>query len=435
MIQQRGDDEVACLRAAGRINAQVHAEVRAALRPGLSTGELDAVAATALERLGGQASFPGEFGFPGTICVSVNEEVGHGVPGARVIGEGDLVTIDLGVAWEGYHTDAARTYVVTRMNAEQTLVHAREPGGHRHPHGNPSDRADLVTATQAALEHGIAMAQAGRRVSDISHAIQGTAQRAGFQVMRHAFGHGIGRQLHEDPQLANFGPQGLGPRLRPGMVLAIEPILTRGVPYVRRLENGWTDVSMDGGDSAHVEETVLITAGDAEILTRMEPEIATATEHPSAQGALQLAPPAVRWHQATVQEHALVLRLARDNMNAVLFDAWGRGVDPAEMFAGENAVARILESDLGDVIGCVITSTRRRALHVNVLVIDVPFQGQGWGKRVMQQVEQWTLGQGLTVVELWVQTNNARAVGFYRGLGFVPCGTPYIRTIAMRKVL
>jgi len=199
-----------------------------------------------IKRHGGIPAFKGYRGYPRSLCVSVNEEVVHGIPGKRRLKEGDIVSLDLGVLMDGYYGDAAITV----------------------PVGKVSELAKkLIKVTEEALYRGIEMARPGNRLSDISHAIQTHVEKAGFSVVREFVGHGIGKQLHEEPQVPNFGPPNRGPRLEPGMVLAIEPMVNTGTWEVRILPNGWTVVTADGGLSAHFEHTVAITDNGPEILS------------------------------------------------------------------------------------------------------------------------------------------------------------------------
>jgi len=199
-----------------------------------------------IKRHGGIPAFKGYRGYPRSLCVSVNEEVVHGIPGKRKLKEGDIVSLDLGVLMDGYYGDAAITV----------------------PVGKVSELAKkLIKVTEEALYRGIEMARPGNRLSDISHAIQTHVEKAGFSVVREFVGHGIGKQLHEEPQVPNFGPPNRGPRLEPGMVLAIEPMVNTGTWEVRILPNGWTVVTADGGLSAHFEHTVAITDNGPEILS------------------------------------------------------------------------------------------------------------------------------------------------------------------------
>ena len=220
--------------------------LKAFIREGITTEELDRLAEEYIKRHGGIPAFKGYRGYPRSLCVSVNEEVVHGIPGKRKLKEGDIVSLDLGVLMDGYYGDAAITV----------------------PVGKVSELAKkLIKVTEEALYRGIEMARPGNRLSDISHAIQTHVEKAGFSVVREFVGHGIGKQLHEEPQVPNFGPPNRGPRLEPGMVLAIEPMVNTGTWEVRILPNGWTVVTADGGLSAHFEHTVAITDNGPEILS------------------------------------------------------------------------------------------------------------------------------------------------------------------------
>jgi len=248
MITCKSEQEIERMRHAGRIVAEVLAGLRERVKPGVTTGALDAWAEQYIRRQGGVPSFKGYRGYPASVCVSVDSEVVHGIPGHRRLREGQIVSLDVGVIYQGYHGDAATTVGVGRISPE-------------------AER--LLEATQRALAAGIAMARAGRRLGDVSHAVQVTAEAAGFNVIREYVGHGIGTEMHEDPQIPNFGPAGRGPLLRPGMTLAIEPMVVMGDYHTRVLADGWTVVTADGSLAAHYEHTVAVTDGDPEILTRL----------------------------------------------------------------------------------------------------------------------------------------------------------------------
>ncbi len=240
-------DDVARMRDAGRIVRAVLDEVAAAAVAGTTTGELDRLAEARTLALGAVPAFKGYLGYPASICISVNDEVVHGIPSDdRALREGDVVGLDFGVLLHGFHGDAAETVVV----------------GH-----GTDDAMRLVAATREALAAGIAAAVAGGRVGDIGAAVQARAEGAGYSVVRQFVGHGIGRKLHEPPQVPNFGPAGVGAELRPGLVLAIEPMVNAGKPGVVTLDDGWTAVTEDGSLSAHFEHTVAITEQGPEILT------------------------------------------------------------------------------------------------------------------------------------------------------------------------
>ena len=250
MIPIKTAAELERMRVACRLSAQLLAEVAAQVRPGATTGELDAFAAERMRALGVKSAFFGYGGFPGYTCISLNEEVVHGIPGPRAINAGDLVSVDLGVAAEGFIGDNATTVRVGAVDAES---------------------ARLCDVTAAALAAGIAAARAGRRLGDVGHAVQTVAEAAGFSVVRDYCGHGVGRKLHEEPQIPNYGLPGKGPVLQPGMTLAIEPMINQGTHRVEVLPNRWTVRTCDRKRSAHFEHTVLVVeAGPAEILTCAE---------------------------------------------------------------------------------------------------------------------------------------------------------------------
>ncbi|MBX5448864.1 type I methionyl aminopeptidase [Thermogemmatispora sp.] len=235
------------IRETGRIVAAILAELRSAVRPGITTGDLDRLAAEALQRYGAKSSSLGYHGYPGHLCTSVNDEVVHGIPGKRVLQEGDIISIDFAANYQGWHADAAITVGVGEISPELKR---------------------LLKVTEDALYRGIAAARAGNRLLDISRAIQQFVESAGFSLVRQYGGHGIGRSMHEDPQVLNYVEPGLpNPVLRPGMVLAIEPMVNMGGKETRVLADRWTVVTADHSYSAHFEHTVAITEGDAEILT------------------------------------------------------------------------------------------------------------------------------------------------------------------------
>jgi methionyl aminopeptidase len=241
------------MREAGRIVGASHRQLRDVIRPGVTTGHLNKLVHDYIVQQGGVPSFlgyPGPVPFPAATCISVNEQIVHGFPGPRVLREGDIVTVDIGVIWRGYHADSAWTYPVGQIG--------RAARG-------------LLDATEQTLYHALEFARAGGRVSDISHALQSYAEEQGYGVVRNLTSHGIGRSLHEDPQIKNYGPPGKGLLLRPGMTFAIEPMITQGDHTTRTLEDGWTIITADGSLSAHFEHTIAITEdGGPEILTRQD---------------------------------------------------------------------------------------------------------------------------------------------------------------------
>jgi len=246
MISLKSERELERMRQAGAMVAAVLEVLRRRVAPGVATKELDALAAEEIRSRGGQAAFLGYNGYPGTICISLNQEVVHGIAGRRKLEEGDIVSIDIGVKYKGYYGDMAATFPVGRITPE---------------------KENLVEVTRTALEAGIEKACPGNRLFDISAAVQERAEAAGFSVVRDFVGHGIGTRLHEDPQVPNFGTPGTGLELREGMVLAIEPMINLGGAEVEVLEDDWTVVTADGFPSAHFEHTVAITKNGPEILT------------------------------------------------------------------------------------------------------------------------------------------------------------------------
>lgn len=247
MIICKSKAELEIMREAGRIVALTHQELAKSVRPGITTRELDDLADQFIRSMGAIPSFKGYGGFSGSICTSVNQELVHGIPGNRALQDGDIISVDIGAEYKGYHGDSAWTYAV----------------------GTITDQAKkLMEVTEQSLYKGLEQAVPGARLSNISHAVQAYAEAHGFSIVREYVGHGIGRNLHEDPQIPNYGPPERGPRLKPGMVLAIEPMVNAGERYVRTLEDNWTVVTVDNSLCAHYEHTIAITEDGYEILTR-----------------------------------------------------------------------------------------------------------------------------------------------------------------------
>ena len=246
MIPIKDEEQLAGMRASGRLAAEVLREVCAAVAPGVTTGELDTLAARAIRTRGAESAFLNYRGFPGTICVSVNDEVIHGIPGPRVIALGDVVSVDVGVRYNGFCGD----------NAETVMVGVTDP-----------DVIALVETARQALARGVDAVAPGRRLSDVSHAVEREARAGRCGVVEEFVGHGIGVELHEEPQVPNFGRPGRGPVLQAGMVFCIEPMLTRGGRQVRVLPDGWTVLTCDGSPAAHCEHMVAVMPGGAEVLT------------------------------------------------------------------------------------------------------------------------------------------------------------------------
>jgi len=242
----KSDREIAIMRQAGRIVATILEILSKQVRPGMKTRELDIIAGREAERLGAKPSFKGYRGFPANLCVSVNDEIVHGIPGERVLNEGDIVSLDFGVIFDGFQGDAAVTVGVGEISSE-----ARR----------------LLEITRAALKAGITAAYPGARLGDISAAIQNCAESKGYSVVREYTGHGIGREMHEEPQIPNFGQPGTGPELRKGMTLALEPMVNIGDWRTRLDSNHWTVLTVDGSLSAHFEHTITITKAEPEVLT------------------------------------------------------------------------------------------------------------------------------------------------------------------------
>ena len=249
MVQLKSAAEIEKMRKSGAIVAQVLKEIEELVKPGATTADLDLFAQTRTKELGAKPAFKGYHGFPGTLCVSVNEEVVHGIPSKkRILKEGDIVGVDFGVILDGWFGDSARTFPVGKISAEASK---------------------LLDITEKSLFLGIDQARAGNHLFDIGHAIQNFVESHGYSVVREFVGHGIGKNLHEDPQVPNFGIKGKGMLLKPGMVLAIEPMINAGKPEVRVLSDGWTAITADKQLSAHFEHTIAITESGAEILTKV----------------------------------------------------------------------------------------------------------------------------------------------------------------------
>ena len=249
MIAIKNGQELACMRKACKITAAARALAGEMVRPGVSTKQIDKAVYDFIVSQGAKPSFLGYGGFPGSTCISVNDTVIHGIPGGYVLQEGDIVSVDVGAYYKGFHGDCAATYPCGTISA---------------------DAQKLIDVTKQSFYEGIRFATAGHRVSDISHAIQTYVESNGFSVVRSFVGHGVGAQLHEEPEVPNYGSPGRGPRLLPGMTLAIEPMVNAGTYEVRILKDKWTTVTADGKLSAHYENTVLITDGEPEILTVTE---------------------------------------------------------------------------------------------------------------------------------------------------------------------
>jgi len=246
MIIIKSNSELDAMRRVNQKTARLRDALAAHVKPGITTLELGDLAKKIICETGGRSAFYGYHGFPGQICVSVNDEVVHGIPGGRILKEGDIVSIDTGILFEGFIGDTAITVAVGKIDDETQR---------------------LMDVTKASLEAGILKAVEGNRIGDISHAVQTVVEEAGFSIVRDFVGHGIGRDMHEDPQIPNFGKPGRGPKLKAGMTLAIEPMVNMGKAPVKILEDKWTVVTKDGGLSAHFEHTIAVGKITPEILT------------------------------------------------------------------------------------------------------------------------------------------------------------------------
>ncbi|WP_375744141.1 type I methionyl aminopeptidase [Corallococcus interemptor] len=247
-VELKSSDEIALMREAGRIVCEILDELEKAVAPGVTTWDLDALAEQLIAKKGARSAFKGYHGFPGVLCASVNQEVVHGIPSRkRRLEAGDLMKLDFGVVYRGFFGDSARTVAVGKVTPEAQA---------------------LVDTTRQSLEKAIQVMQPGNRIGDIGHAVQSHVEARGFSVVRDFTGHGIGRKLHEPPQVPNYGQAGSGMKLRPGMVLAVEPMVNQGTPDVEVLGDEWTAVTVDGKLSAHFEHTILISERGPEVLTR-----------------------------------------------------------------------------------------------------------------------------------------------------------------------
>lgn len=249
MIIIKSKHEVELLRDAGKIVAETHEIIRDAIKEGISTYELDQIAKKNITKYNAIPSFKGYGGFSGSICASLNEVVVHGIPSKDIIlKNGDIISVDIGAFYKGYHGDAAKTHPVGEISENDKL---------------------LIDVTRQSFYEGIKHAVVGNRLSDISHAIEVYATRYGFSIVKDFVGHGVGKELHEEPQIPNYGPAGRGPRLQEGMVLAIEPMVNQGTYKVKVLGDGWTAVTLDGKKSAHYEHTIAITSEQPLLLTAL----------------------------------------------------------------------------------------------------------------------------------------------------------------------
>ena len=248
-VSIKSEHEIELMRHAGHLLEQVHDELASHIKPGISTKELDRIGEDMIRSMGCIPNFKNYQGFPASFCISLNDEVVHGIPSRqKIIQEGDLVKIDAGLIYKGYHSDSAKTHGVGVISEE--------------------DRK-LIEVAKESFYEGIKFAKLGYRLSDISHAIQAHVEKHGFSVVRDLVGHGVGVDLHEDPQIPNYGPAGKGPRLQEGMVLAIEPMINAGRYQVKTLADGWTIVTVDGKKSAHYEHTIAITNDEPIILSSL----------------------------------------------------------------------------------------------------------------------------------------------------------------------
>lgn len=246
MIYCKTDEEIELIKKSAEILGRAHAEVAKNIRPGVTTSELDKIAYDFITRNGGKPSFKGYKGYPSSLCISVNEVVVHGMPGDYQLREGDIVSVDCGVYLEGFHSDSAYTYAVGEISEE---------------------KRKLLEITKASLYVGISQAVSGNRTGDIGHAVQSFVEKDGYSVVRELVGHGVGKNLHEEPEVPNYGKKGTGVRLQEGMVIAIEPMINSGKKNIFQENDGWTIRTVDRKPSAHFEHTIVVRKGKAEVLT------------------------------------------------------------------------------------------------------------------------------------------------------------------------
>ncbi len=251
MIKLKSTREIELMREAGKIVAAALAEIKSLIEPGITTGVLDKAAEKVIRRFGAEPAFLGYHNFPASICASINEEVVHGIPGLRRLKEGDIISIDVGARYKGYYGDSAVTFPVGKVKPEAEK---------------------LISVTRQSLQKAIEAMQSGRHLSDVSHAVQSHVEAKSFSVVRSYVGHGIGEDMHEEPQVPNFGLPGRGPVLREGIVLAIEPMVNTGSWEVKVLDDSWTVVTSDGSLSAHFEHTVALGDNGPLVLTSTDPD-------------------------------------------------------------------------------------------------------------------------------------------------------------------
>ncbi|MDQ3939956.1 MAG: type I methionyl aminopeptidase [Actinomycetota bacterium] len=247
MIYKKSPEEIAIMRRGGQILVETMHRLEDALRPGITTEELDAIAQEHMSAAGARPSAKGYRGFPGAICTSPNNVIVHGIPDSTVLKDGDIISLDVALQYEGFHVDNAKTYAVGDIDPE---------------------KARLLEVTQASLEAAIDQCEPGKRLGDVGAAVERVAVAGGYSVVREYVGHGVGRAFHEDPQIPNYGPPGRREVLAPGMTLAIEPMVNMGASQTKLLDDGWTVITADGSLSAHFEHTVAITPEGHEVLTR-----------------------------------------------------------------------------------------------------------------------------------------------------------------------
>lgn len=402
MIYVRTEAELEKIRASATLNRDIHSIVQAALAPGVKTRELSLLAHEALRRHGAESSFL-EQGFPDVICISVNDEVGHGVPGDRTLQQNDLVKVDIGVKLDGFHSDCALSHFV----------------------GEPpnKDAERLVETTTDALRAGILALIKAAPISCVSRAVEQVVASAGYRVVRNAFGHGVGAELHEDPQVAHFGPAGYGPKIRPGMVLAIEPVVSSGSAKTIIGDDGWTASTIDGSLAAHVEHTVCVTPYGVHILTAADDFMDGFGSPPRRD---------LRWRLKNDSEDAQLIQLAKQEMDEILLQAWGRPVQPSEILEVPNAQTYVLVDSTNRVKAFCVFTFDADALYLTTLVLDKSMHGTGIANWIWRGLVRTARFNGKSAIDLCVQKTNPRAIRFYQKRGFQEIGRPMLNTIAMK---
>lgn len=417
--------DLALLKESGHINGMAMVTAAGALVSGISTREVSEAAQRVVEREGAQSALR-EVGFPGFCCVSVNNQVGHGVPGSQRLCKGDVVKIDIAIRHRGMYTDAARTYVVG-SKCQSSAEHLGGLGEH------------LMWLVRSAARAGVQALRPDCALSDVSQAMGDVVRQSGFAVVRHALGHGTGTALHTWPIVPSFGPGGRGPRARWGWVLAIEPVIAAGKGRVHKLPDGWTEATVDGSLAAHWEDTVWVGEDGAVIVTELPAtglgESTNGVDCPGSGMRILTGGWMTRWMGAADARE--VVQLAESQMNPMLIEAWGRRVDPKEIIEVKDACTLVARDAVGHLAGFITfsVSANRAIMHIQTLVLSPQCQGSGLAQQLLQEVERRARARRLLRLELWVQTNNPRAQRFYAREGFVESDSPYLHSLRMCKIL